>query len=204
MVTRFRYVNSLNGINPDDFPGDIFILPNGEMFKANAGDQLGGFWSKVLGIAAPFAAAIPGVGAIVSPLLGAAAGALEQKEANKNVANNELISQTAASYDSIMEALTSGKITSSEAMATMKSVYDGWTELKMAKKEDDRNYLYFTGDLQYLEPKMKAIEAKANELAKTEVATTTQAQTNSNLPFGLSSTELIIAGAAIYLIFFRS
>ncbi len=37
-----------------------------------------------------------------------------------------------------------------------------------------------------------------------EVATTTQAQTNSNLPFGLSSTELIIAGAAIYLIFFRS
>lgn len=200
----YRYVNSLNGINPENFPGDVFILPTGEMFKANSGDQLGGFWSKVLGIAAPFAAIIPGAGAIISPLLGAAAGALEQKEANKNVANNELISQTAASYDSIMEALSSGQITSAEAMATMKTVYDGWTELKMAKKEDDRNYLYFTGDLQYLEPKMKAIEAKANEVAKTETAKATAAATAAATPFGLSYTELAIAGVAIYFLFLRS
>lgn len=198
-----RYVETLEGINPENFPGDIFILPNGEMFQANSGDQLGGFWSKVLGIAAPFAAAIPGVGAIVSPLLGAAAGALEQKEAHKNDANNELISQTAASYDSIMEALTSGKISSSEAMATMKTVYDNWTELKFKKKEDDRNYLYETGDLQYLEPKMKAIEAKAIELSKTETARASAAANAAEMPFGLSYTEIAIGAIGIYFLFFR-
>lgn len=199
-----RHVETLKGINPENFAGDVFVLPNGEMFQANSGDQLGGFWSKLLGIAAPFAAIIPGAGAIVAPLLGAAAGALEQKEANKNVANNELINQTAASYDSIMQALTNGQITSAEAMATMKTVYDGWTELKMAKKEDDRNYLYFTGDLQYLEPKMKAIEAKANEVAKTETAKATAAATAAATPFGLSYTELAIAGVAFYFLFLRS
>lgn len=199
-----RHVETLKGINPENFAGDVFILPNGEMFQANSGDQLGGFWSKLLGIAAPFAAIIPGAGAIISPLLGAAAGALEQKEAHKNDANNELISQTAASYDSILDALTNGKITSNEAMATMKTVYDNWTELKFAKKEDDRNYLYETGDLQILEPKMKAIEAKANEVAKTETAKAAQAATATDTPFGLSYTELAIGAVAFYFLFLRS
>ncbi len=198
-----RHVETLSGINPENFAGDVFVLPNGEMFQANSGDQLGGFWSKVLGIAAPFAAAIPGAGLLIAPALSAASGALAAHEANKNVANNELISQAAASYDSILDALTNGKISSSEAMATMKTVYDNWTELKFAKKEDDRNYLYETGDLQILEPKMKAIEAKANEVAKTETANAANAANAAAMPFGLSYSEIAIGAIGIYFLFFR-
>lgn len=204
----FHYVNSLDGINPELYAGDVFVLPNGEMFSANPGDQLGGFWSKFLGIAAPFAAFIPGAGALVSGALSSAAGALEQKEAHKNDASNAVISQHVANLDSVLNALSNGQISSSEALAQVTTDYNSWAEYKMnSASEKDKGYLYNTGELQVLKPKWNAIEAKAAEVAKTEKVKATQtanASANADLPFGLSMTELAIGAVVLYFLLNRS
>lgn len=200
----FRFVDSLEGINPEQFAGDIFILPNGEAYKAEPGDQLGGFWSKLLGVAAPFAAMIPGAGAIVSPLLGAAAGALEAKEANKNAEANAKIQQYLANLDSVFSAISSGQISSSEALAQVKSSYESWADYKInLADEKQKGYLY-QAELEVLLPKWKAIEGKAAEVAKTESVKAAQvAQQQNSLAFGLSFTEIAIAGVAVYFLFIR-
>ena len=209
MTLRFRYVDSLEGINPEQFPGDIFILPNGDAYQANAGDQLGGFWSKLLGIAAPFAAAIPGAGLLIAPALSAASGALAAHEANKNAESNQVISDTVAQIDQVITNLANRQITTSEAIKTRDSIYQTWDKYKMSQpKVDDRNYLYETGDLKYISPRWDILNAKIDEIAKLEAqeqtAKTTGGADTSTLPFGLSFTELAFAGLAAYFIFGRS
>ena len=105
-----------------------------------------------------------------------------------------------------MQALIAGQITGTEAARVNNELIKKWLDYKMPQtKEDDRNYLYFTGELQILAPKWEAIKAKAAEVQKVEEqkaivqqATTTTAATTTI--FGLSYTELAIAGVAIYLL----
>lgn len=209
MNYRFRQVDSLEGINPDDYPGDIFVLPSGEMFQANSGDQLGGFWSKLLGIAAPFAAAIPGVGIFASMGLSAAAGALEQKEATKFQKHDQTIQQLIANFDGVQKALTEGQITTSEANAVINQLDTDWHNYRVGQsKLDDRDYLYHKIEVPIIAPKRTAIKAKMEEVAKVEAqkATATanaEAQQKEAVAFGLSFTELAIAGVVLFL-FLRS
>lgn len=214
MIYRLYLIDSLDDINPAEIAGEnVYVqLPNGEIYEPLPGDQLGGFWSSLLGIAAPFASLIPGVGPLVTAGLSAASGALASKgSSNKFSKFDTQLQNFNANFDTILDKLNKGEISGTDALSQLKANYDAWQDFKMPQpKEEDRNYLYFDIELPIFKPKWDAITAKAEQMKVLEdQQKAIQEQQlaneleNADKPFGLSYTELAIGGLVLFL-FLRS
>ena len=76
MRYTIRYVDRIENLDPKKYAGQILILPNGDAFTAQTGDELGGigdFFKKIGSIALPLAGTIaaPFTGGLSLALIGA-------------------------------------------------------------------------------------------------------------------------------------
>lgn len=209
-MSVIRYVDSLENIDPTRFVGEFFVLPNGEIYQAQATDSLAGFgavFSKILGIAAPFAAFIPGVGPLIATGLGAASkliGSSSGGGSKLSPADDAAIKQVVDATAAVSQQVEAQQITAIDANSAIAGIYQKWAAYKMQQPSvDDRNYLY-QQELAILKPAWDQVDKRANELGVTSVAgavatgtSATAGASSTSLPFGLTWTEIGI-GVALF------
>lgn len=247
MRYTFRFVNSIENLDPQLFNGQILITPDGSAYLAQTVDELGGIgdFFKKLGsialplvgtIAAPFTggmslaltSAINAGGAIGAGLLGGIGGGGNSQQAKGLAAIQAKGQEVISAFETLKQKITSdANFTKADAYTAadkLVAILSNSTEFYQAQKGKDAEALAsFKQQAAQLAAQTKTF-ADAADAAKRNSAQTangaggqlirtvdkdgnivqTVQPAASNLPFGLSMTELLIGGVAAYFLFFRN
>ncbi len=226
-----RLVNSIENLNPRDFVNQFLVTPNGDVFIAQISDELGGigsFFSKLGQVALPLAGAIAApftgglsasaaktltstltaAGSVAGGLLGMFGNGSGNGQQAKGLAAIQAKGQQVISaFDTLNQKIQSdASYTKSDAYSAadkLVSILSDSSEFYQAKNGKDGEALAgFKTQAAQLAAQSKQLADAADASRQTALQTTTQ-QTSS-LPFGLSTTELVLGGLGIYFLFFRS
>ncbi len=244
-----RLINSIENLDPRMFAGQILVTPDGGIYTAKNGDELGGigdFFKKIGAIALPLAgtiaapftgglslALIGAGGAIGGGLLGSSLSSSGGGTQAKGLAAIQAKGQEVISaFDTLKQKITSDvNFTKADAYAAadkLTAILSDASQFYQAKKGKDAEALAgFKTQAAQLAAQMKSL-ADAADSAKQQNSTALQTTTGAggqtitktvdrngnivqsvsgsanNLPFGLSTTEILIGAAAFYFLFIRS
>lgn len=129
-----RLVDSIENLNPADFQiGEILVTNDGEFFEVVGSDELGGFgaiFSKIAGIAAPFASLIPGFGTAISAGLSIASGLTAPKDLNAKYLPkfNEMVQL----LQTIDADLIGGRVSGAQAQTALSDFHTKWQAYKFS------------------------------------------------------------------------
>lgn len=234
MITRtiIRLVNSLENLDPRNFAGQLLITPNGDVYTPELSDELGSigsFFKKLGQVALPLAGAIAapftgGLSASAAKTLtstltaaGSVAGGLLGVLGNGSGGNGQQAKGLAAiqakgqqviqAFDQLNQKIQSdaafAKADAPAAADRLVAILSDSSEFYQAKSGKDAEALAgFKTQAAQLAAQSKSLAARA--LQTTTGAGGQTVQPASSLPFGLSTTELVLGALGVYFLFFRS